>query len=342
MFVPEEMIRRIIFSLVLLLFSALKQEVKSQPVRIMFYNVENFFDIYNDSLTDDNDFLPSGTMRWNSKRYVKKLNSLYKTIVAAGSWEPPGVIALCEIENRHVLEDLIYGTYLSKYNYKIIHQDSPDRRGIDVCLIYRKKIAEVICYRYWLPDKIEKKDFHSRSVLYAKLLIDNDTIHIIVNHWPSKRGGVLSGEDTRLAIAFTIREKVDSILESTGYRSKIMILGDFNCTPDDRAILSLTRSSEPDRILINLSDSLFNKGSGTYRYKGTWEMIDQVIVSKALLSRDSGLFTKAGQLFIFNSPFLVKKDPDYPGVRPLATYKGYKYQGGFSDHLPFIIELKVR
>ena len=150
--------------------SGYSQVMPSQPVRIMFYNVENFFDIYDDSLTDDNGFLPDGLMRWNLTRYKKKTNSLYKTIIAAGEWEPPPVIALCEIENRKVLEDLIYGTYLLKYNYSIIHEESPDRRGIDVCLIYRKEIAKVIYYRYWIPAVIKRKDFNSRSVLYTKIV----------------------------------------------------------------------------------------------------------------------------------------------------------------------------
>ena len=123
--------------LILIIKQGYSQDVIIQPVRIMFYNVENLFDIYDDSLKDDNDFLPDGLMRWNLTRYNKKINSLYKTIVAAGEWNPPAVVAFCEVENRKVLEDLVYGTYLSKYNYGIIHEESPDQRGIDVCMIYR-------------------------------------------------------------------------------------------------------------------------------------------------------------------------------------------------------------
>src|SRR5450759_4813435 len=120
------------------------QDVRFLPFRLMFYNVENLFDIYDDSLKDDKDFLPDGLMRWNLTRYNKKIISLEKTIVAAGEWEPPTVIAFCEVENRKVLEDLIYNTYLSKFNYRIIHEESPDRRGIDVCLIYRESIADIL------------------------------------------------------------------------------------------------------------------------------------------------------------------------------------------------------
>jgi exonuclease III len=308
----------------------------------MFYNVENLFDIYDDSLTADNDFLPGGLMRWNSERYNKKVISLYKTIIAAGEWEPPAVVAFCEIENRKVLEDLIYGTYLTKFNYSIIHEESPDRRGIDVCFIFRKKIANVIYYRYLIPAEIKRKDFNSRSVLYAKLLIGADTIHFFVNHWPSRRGGVLAGESYRLQIASMVREKVDSILEKTSEGARIIILGDFNSTPDDQAIDSLTCSSDSIHSMINLSERLDENGLGTYRYMGSWEMIDQVIVSKILLSCRDGLYTEPNLLRIFKPYFLLKKDPKYPGFSPFSTYRGYKYQGGFSDHLPVLLDLKFR
>ena len=313
-----------------------------QPVRVMFYNVENLFDIYDDPHTDDNAFLPEGLMRWNSVRYNKKINSLYKVIVAAGEWDSPAVVAFCEIENRKVLEDLIYGTYLSKLNYSIIHEESPDRRGIDVCLVYRKKIANLVCYKYWIPSEINRQDFNSRSVLYAKLVISSDTIHLIVNHWPSRRGGVLPGEDNRLRIAEMVREKVDSIIERSSQSSRIIILGDFNCTPDDKVIKSLVYSPDSTKELINLSDSLDAQDYGTYRYMGTWEMIDQVIVSRSLLSNDVGIHTEPKLLRIFKPDFLMKKDPKYPGFSPLSTYRGYKYQGGYSDHLPVLLDLIFR
>ncbi|MGA2408531.1 MAG: hypothetical protein ABSF81_17535 [Bacteroidales bacterium] len=313
-----------------------------QPVRIMFYNVENLFDIYDDTLKDDNDFLPDGLMRWNLTRYNKKISSLYKTIVAAGEWNPPAVIAFCEVENRKVLEDLIYGTYLSKFNYGIIHEESPDRRGIDVCLIYRKNSADIICYRYWIPSQVKRQDFDSRSVLYTKMVISSDTIHLIVNHWPSRRGGVLAGENFRQQIAAMVREKVDSIIENDASGAKIIILGDFNCTPDDQVINSMISVADTGKSLINLSEGLADNGLGTYRYLGTWEMIDQVIVTNRLLSSRKGLYTEPNLLKIFKPDFLMRRDPKYPGFTPFSTYQGYKYQGGFSDHLPVLLDLKLK
>lgn len=308
----------------------------------MFYNVENFFDIYDDSLTDDNSFLPNGLMGWNSARYNKKMNSLYKTIIAAGEWNTPAVIAFCEIEKRKVLEDLISGSYLSKFNFGIIHEESPDRRGIDVCLIYQKKIARVLYYRYWIPEMINRKDFNSRSVLYAKLLIGSDTIHFIINHWPSKRGGVLAGENLRMSIASMVREKIDSIFKKNILSSKIIVLGDFNSTSDDQVIQTLIAPGDSGRSLVNLSDKLDRKGRGTYRYMGTWEMIDLAIVSERLLTCSEGLYTSADMLSIFQPDFLLKKDPKYPGLSPYSTYRGFRYQGGYSDHLPILLDLKIR
>jgi endonuclease/exonuclease/phosphatase family metal-dependent hydrolase len=318
------------------------QDQSQNNVRMMFYNVENLFDIYNDPATDDDEFLPGGVMRWNSSRYNKKINSLYKTIIAAGEWMPPQVISMCEIENRKVLEDLVFGTYLSKHNYRIIHEDSPDRRGIDVCLIYRNDYVEILDYKYLIPDDIKNDNFSSRSVLYAKMAVVSDTIYVFVNHWPSRRGGVLAGEELRMKIAAMVKEKSDSILLTTTGRAKIIIMGDLNCTPDDLEVNALITQEKEDAYLVNLSDSIAQSGKGTYRYMGTWEMIDQVIVSKGLFKSPYGLYSDKNMLSIFSPDFLLRKDPTYPGFSPFSTYLGYRYHGGFSDHLPVLIDLRLR
>ncbi len=327
--------------LVLLTYRGHSQNAVAHSERIMFYNVENLFDTYNDSSKDDDAFLPGGVMRWNLTRYNKKINSLYKTIVAAGEWNSPAVVAFCEIENRKVIEDLIFGTYLSKFKYGIIHEESPDQRGIDVCLIYRKDCVSILDYKYWIPSGILKRNFTSRSVLYAKLGIDRDTIHLIVNHWPSRRGGVLSGEDLRMKIAAMVREKTDSLMNEKHEGAKIIIVGDFNCTPDDQVVRSLLVPYDSVNFLVNLSENMALKGEGTYRYMGEWEMIDQIIVSDKFLNCDKGFYTNDKMLKIFRPDFLLQKDPKYPGFTPFSTYRGYKYQGGFSDHLPVLIDLKL-
>ena len=329
---------------VLLVFAGRRysQKTEFKPVRLMFYNVENLFDTRDDSLRGDNDFLPGGGMGWNYSRYIRKINALYKTIVAAGSWSPPEIISFCEVENRKVLEDLIYSTSLTKFDYHIIHEDSPDQRGIDVCLIYRADRLTLIDFRYWVPSGIKKEDFVTRSVLCARFSLDADTLHLILNHWPSRRGGVLAGEGLRGEISGMLREKADSIGRKYSYRAKIIIAGDFNCTPDDNEIRTLISRSGSDICLTNLSEGLASNGIGTYRYMGAWEMIDQVIVSCSLLSSDSGLFSSPGMLTVFKPDFLLKKDPKYPGMSPWSTYRGYRYQGGFSDHLPVLLDIGFR
>jgi exonuclease III len=318
------------------------QDIGFQPVRLMFYNVENLFDIYDDTLKEDDDFLPGGLMRWNLTRYIKKINSIYKTIVAAGGWNPPAIVAFCEVENRKVLEDLVYGTYLSKYDYGIIHEESPDTRGIDVCLIYRKNVVDIIDYRYWIPSEISREKFTSRSILYTRLAVNSDTVHLIVNHWPSRRGGVLAMEDLRMIIAAMVRAKVDSLIDKSSTGAKIIIAGDFNSIPDDPEMKSLTASHDSAISLVNLSVGPAAKGLGSYRYMGTWEMIDQILVSAGLLTCDQGLYTDSNQFSIFKTDFLLRRDPKYPGLSPLSTYRGYRYQGGFSDHLPVLLDLKLR
>lgn len=328
--------------LVLFVNRANSQDVISKPVRLMFYNVENLFDIYDDTTKADDDFLPKGVMRWNDTRYDKKIKGLYKTIVAAGEWSPPEVVAFCEVENRKVLEDLVYCSYLSKYNYGIIHEDSPDQRGIDVCIVYRKDCISILEYTYWIPPENNEEKFTSRSILYTKLLHGSDTIHLVVNHWPSRRGGVLVGENLRMKISSMVREKVDSINGETEGGAKIIIMGDFNSTPDDQEMESLIAPSKSGSFLTNLSVKQAEDGLGTYRYMGTWEMFDQVIVSEKVLSCDAGLYTDLDMTTVFRPDFLLEKDPKYPGFTPLSTYRGYHYQGGFSDHLPILLNLKER
>lgn len=335
------------FVLIFLFFLNIKSQESrdSVPVRVMFYNVENLFDTEDDPHKDDNDFLPSGLMRWNHTRYERKLSSLYKTIVAAGDWEPPAIIGMCEVENRKVLEDLIYGTYLSNFNFGIIHEESPDSRGIDVCMIYKKELVDIYYTKSWIPRSISRKDFHSRSVLYVKCGIGGDTLHLIINHWPSRRGGVLAGEPFRSEISDMVRSAADSISISSK-NAKIIIMGDFNCAPDDPAVLSLvgqdSSNSDGAIILSNLSGQLKPKNSGTFRYNGKWEVIDQVIVSGSLLKADKGLYTSGEALRIFNPDFLQRTDPKYPGPTTYPTYLGYRYMGGFSDHLPVLLDLSLK
>jgi hypothetical protein len=325
--------------LYLLVFVTALSRDYASPVRIMFYNAENLFDVNDDPLTEDDEFLPGGLRRWNYSRYRKKISSLYKTIIAAGEWEPPAVIGFCEIENRNVIQDLIFGTNLSKFRYQIIHEDSPDERGIDVCLVFREDIVKLLDYQYLNPITSDS-GFRTRDVLHAKMQIRSDTVHFIVNHWPSRRGGVLAGEEERIRVAEMVRALADSISTAQA-DAKIIIMGDLNATPDDLTTLILTEMREGNSGFVNLSAGL-PESAGTYRYRGIWEIIDQVIVSETLVNGSSGLCTGPENFRVFSPDFLLKKDPQYPGYAPFATYSGYRYQGGYSDHLPVLLDLMLR
>jgi hypothetical protein len=315
----------------------------SMLIKVMFYNVENLFDTLDDTLKDDGEFLPGGMTRWTGTRYTKKINAVYKTIIAAGGWSPPAVVGLCEVENRKVLEDLVFRTALSGYGYEIIHGESPDPRGIDVCMIFRKDLVSIIDYKYRIPSASAKDEFDSRSVLYVKCRIFGDTVHFFINHWPSRRGGSLAGEPLRKAISEMVGSAIDSLVTVSGKCVKIIVLGDFNCSPDDPNIESLLQSeNESGQMLINLADQYFHGVGGTYRYAGFWEMLDQIIVSEGLIKRCSGLFTDKSFFRIFSPGFLLRNDPKYPGMTTFSTYRGYRYQGGFSDHLPVLLDLRIR
>lgn len=333
---------RITLLLLLNVFNSFPQERPVTPVRFMFYNVENLFDIHDDPLTSDDEFLPSGAMHWSFTRYRKKLNSLYKTIIAAGEWDPPAIVAFCEVENREVIEDLVDMTGLSRFGYSIVHENSPDPRGIDVALIYRTSVFRLIEYEYMIPPGFSPGEYTSRSVLYLKMSAGTDTLHVIVGHWPSRRGGVLAGESLRSAIAGMIRSKADSIRHFGGSKVKMVITGDFNATPSDQVVQIITGVSADNKpFLFNLAGPQAEKGIGTYRYQGIWEMIDQMIVSIDMLNSKDGLCARDDSFRIFSPEFLMNNDPRFPGPSPYPTYRGYRYQGGYSDHLPIILELDL-
>jgi predicted extracellular nuclease len=310
----------------------------------MFYNVENFFDYYNDSLTQDDEFLPDGDRHWNYSRFTDKLKKIYKVIIAIGGSEAPEIIGLCEIENRYVLNKLIFNTPLSKYEYEIVHQDSPDSRGIDVALLFRKDKLELLQNSFlnisfpWNPLK------KTRDILYFKgLTKGKDTLHIFINHWPSRYKGQLETESYRVYVASVLKNKVDSIF-NTSKDSHIIIAGDFNDEPQNKSIKEIL-SAETDISAIK-SNKLYNLSyllsdstkTGTVKYKFIWEMFDQFIVSGSLLDTIK-ISTTSNDIHIFSPDFLLEEDNKYMGYRPFRTYRGYKYTGGYSDHLPVYLDI---
>ena len=235
---------------------AIQNTFAQDRFRIMFYNVENLLAPFDDTLKNDNEFTPEGERYWTWNRMNDKVNNVYKVITAVGEWNLPTIVGVCEIENRFVLERITKHTPLSKFNYQIVHKESPDFRGIDVGLIYRPDqftVHEEQFFRVTYPDNPDRA---TRDVLYARgVIATNDTLHVFVNHWPSKYGGALATEPGRIAAGKLVRHKVDSI-RIFYPNAHIIIMGDFNDTPSSRPLVEGLQAQPPTENLK--SSGLYN------------------------------------------------------------------------------------
>ena len=313
-------------------------------VRIVFYNVENLFDIFDDSLKRYGEFTPEGAKFWNNYKYYDKLNKISKTLISVGGWEAPGIIGFCEVENYFVLKQLTEKTSLKKFHYKIIHYDSPDGRGIDNGLIYRPEKFKPL---YSKPIKVSNSTLKTRDILYVKgLVLNKDTLHLFINHWPSRWGGQAKSEPKRIYVASVLRSIADSLLENNP-KANIVIVGDLNDEPSDKSVIETLKAGD---ITENLqSNSLYNlmyekqkNGEGSLVYKDFtgyhWNMFDQFIVSAELLKPKKGLIISSDKAQIFKAEYLLEKTKD-GFIKPFRTYAGPRFLGGYSDHLPVFIDL---
>lgn len=323
-----------------LLFS---QRVERQNFKIMCYNVENYFDCVDDSLTDDSEYLLGGMRGWNTTKYQKKQANIARVITAIGGWDAPALVGLCEIETEKCLFDLTRYSGLKSQKYNFIHHDSPDARGVDVALLYQHKQFKPIhneALRINFPFAPSSK---TRDILFVSGIIPTgDTLHVFVCHFPSRLGGELESEDKRLFVAQVLRNKVDSLF-ANNKSPKIVIMGDFNDFPTNKSMLEGLRASAlsdtiSDQELYNLMYELHKKGIGTNKHQGEWGALDQIIVSGSLLRKENKIFTNQENTHIFDAPFLLENDKQYLGKQPFRTYVGMKYQDGFSDHLPVYVE----
>lgn len=283
---------------------------------VMFWNVENFFDTYDDPQTEDEEFTPTGTYKWNWGRFVNKRDGIAKTIISAADryGELPMIVGVAEIENKYTMRQLVQKSPLSAYNYNYVHRDSPDGRGIDVALLYDKDRFRVI-----KADTLRVKGFKTRDILYVVGVTrdsNKDTLHIFVNHWPSKRSGDESAE-RRAQVAKMFNSKTNSILKKNP-RAKIIAMGDFN---DDRI----------DTMVTGLVHKRAKTDKGSYKYKGDWESIDHFFVSQRV--------SQISKMYIYDASFLLEEDKTYLGVKPRRTFIGQRHNGGLSDHLPIILQI---
>jgi len=315
---------------------------------IGFYNVENLFDTIDDPETIDEAYTPSGKNHYSYQDYLGKIRNTAKVISELGmnaEKKGPDLIGLAEIENFGVLNDLVDQEQLVQENYQIIHKDSPDRRGIDVALLYKNSSYSPIEFEFielklW-NEKGER--IYTRDILYAKGILDDQVIHIFVNHWPSRRGGKTRSDPKRMKAAYVVKNKVSDIL-MTEPDATIFILGDFNDDPTDKSIknellMSACSKTDCSTSLFNPMEKMHKKGMNTLAYRDGLNLFDQIIFSKNLIRREksqtSFSFLRAG---IYNPSYLISQHGKYKGY-PLRSFDNNRFSGGFSDHYPVFVEL---
>ena len=303
---------------------------------IAFYNVENLFDIANNPKTLDDDFTPLGRNKWNIKRYNRKLDKMSTVISQIGLQESgyvPAIIGLAEVENRKVVDDLINRKDLRDHDYGIVHFNSPDERGVDVSLLYRKSIFELLHAEnktLFLKNEEGERDF-TRDVLLVRGKLKGELIHILVNHWPSRRSGSDKTEVKRIKAAQLVSEIISNI-KAEFEEARIIIMGDFNDNPTNVSVQEHLLNDD----LYNPFQSIYQQGRGTLNHNGEWHLFDQIIISQNFMKKPPFIFKEAS---IFDKNFLKEWKGKRKG-NPFRTYIGKWHQGGYSDHLPVYMQLK--
>lgn len=329
---------------------------------IAFYNFENLFDTINDPNKNDDEWTPVGAEHWTRQKYNRKLKNLSRVISEIGTPEnsnAPTLIGCSEVENRGVLEDLLTQEKITGFDYGIIHFDSPDQRGIDVALLYQKKYFRptsfsnipLMIYKNKsviqennnedLGDvevKIDKNRVFTRDQLLVSGFLENEEIHIIINHWPSRSGGEKASSPYREAAGKLNRKIIDS-LQQINPLAKVITMGDLNDGPFNKSIkIGLGAKAKKNEVsefgVYNPFEEMAEKGMGTLAFKDSWDIFDQIILTRTFIKPDfsSYEFWKAG---IFNKPYLIQTSGKYKGY-PLRNSLS---EAGFSDHFPVYIYL---
>ena len=298
-------------------------KTKTATTALVFWNLENFFDYRDGGEGDaDHEFSPWGARHWTRKRFYIKCNLIAKSLLWMGDYygQMPDIIGLAEVENAFVLRRLLQSTALKKLDYGYVHYDSPDPRGIDVALLYRRDYWKKLSAK---PCRVgDSLSFRTRDILHVRLSHkeERDTLDVMVCHLPSKYGGTTLSEKRRKVALERLRFFADSLARGGG-SGQMIAMGDFNDTPDQ----PLFRLLQPS---LNLIPSSID---GTIRYEGRWEWIDLAFVSRGLLPRC--------RIEKVEIPFLMTRDASHPGDKPLRTYSGPRYLGGVSDHCPIVITI---
>ena len=334
----------LVFCIVFLMTETVFAQKESLKISaIGFYNLENLFDTIDAPDINDEEFTPAGAKIWNSQKYYEKLENMAYVISLVSTditTDGLAILGVSEIENRSVLEDLVNQPALKSRNYSIIHFDSYDNRGIDLGLLYQSKYFSPTEARP-IPVQIfnGNEKIFTRDILYVAGKFQGEMIHIMVNHWPSRRGGESTTDPWRAEAARECKKIVDS-LENRFPDSKVIVMGDLNDDPTSPSVKNVLKSrgkvnTVKEHEMFNPMEKFYLKGIGTTAYRDAWSLFDQIILTKAWIEKNQrGLsFYKAN---IFNKEFLVQKKGNYKGY-PLRTFVGDEFMHGYSDHFPVFI-----
>lgn len=329
----------------LLIFSTFlhAQDIKYKVACIAFYNLENFYDTIDDPNFSDEEFTPTGPYKWNTAKFQTKLDHFSQVISQVGEEYTKGgpvLLGVCEVENDQVLDNIINTPALKNSGYQYVHYDSRYYRGVDVALIYRSQYFKVTASRAVPLIKWDDSTFTTRDQLVVTGLFDGEPLTVIVNHWPSRRGGAERSAPMRAAAGDLCRALVDSVRKANP-AMKVIVMGDLNDDPTDVSINEhLKAVGDKDKAknddLYNPMYKMFKKdGIGSLAYADRWNLFDQIILSGNLLGDDKSTY-KFLQAKVFNKNFLKQKEGSFGGY-PLRTYVGTNYVGGYSDHFPAYI-----
>ena len=292
------------------------EAAQTVPLRIVIYNVENLFHPEHDSLKDDIEWTEEGERRWSYTRYYRKEENIARVLTNIGEWDGVDIAGLCEVENALVVKRLCYT--LRRNEYDFVHYDSPDRRGIDVALIYKKARIDTLCTR---AIRVSDQELITRDILYVCARVDKkDTLHLLVCHMPSQRDGAAESEWKRTIAKSVLQTAVDSVFASDS-SAKIIVMGDMNCAPQ-----------EDIQGLTNRMTGLEREGRGTHKHEGRWTCLDQFYTSANLDS--------LSVVRIYDAEWIQEPDEQFLGLKPKRTYHGFNYQNGYSDHLPILLECR--
>lgn len=339
--------KNIYFKLLLSLFLTGIVSIQAQNAKkvniypIGFYNLENLFHPESTDEKRDKEFSPTGNKAWTMEKYKKKLaNMAYAIDQIAKKYNGVVILGVSEIGNRKVLEDLIQTGELASKDLEIVHYDSPDRRGVDVGLLYNPKVYKVTSSHPYPYKDPNNPDFTTRDQLLVSGTLAGEPLHVIVNHWPSRYGGAKSSELREFAAS--ISKHITDSIRNADPNAKVIIMGDMNDDPTDksvRVVLDAKKNAKDVKEggLYNTMWQFYDKGIGSLAYQGKWNLFDQIIITDNLLKGDRNKL-KFWKAEIFNQDFLLQKEGKYKGY-PLRTFRSNTFINGYSDHFPTLIYL---